>query len=77
MNKNTMARFGPIETRIVARLSYEKKAFITAKELDELFNLSPIERAKIVFRLKRKKILIPVKRGLYIFSPLEAGPEET
>jgi len=74
MNKNTMGRFGPIETQIIARLSYEKKTFITAKELDELFNLSPIERAKIVFRLKKKNILIPVKRGVYIFSPLEAGP---
>ena len=69
-----MGRFGPIETQIIARLSYEKKTFITAKELDELFNLSPIERAKIVFRLKKKNILIPVKRGVYIFSPLEAGP---
>ena len=74
MNKSTMERFGPIETQIIARLSYEKKIFITAKELDEIFNLSPIERAKIVFRLKRKNILFPVKRGVYIFSPLEAGP---
>jgi len=75
MKKSTMGRFGPIETQIIARLSYEKKKFITAKELDELFNLSPIERAKIVFRLKKKNILIPVKRGVYVFSPLEAGPE--
>ena len=74
MDKNTMARFGPIEAQIIARLSYEKKMIVTAKEMDDLFNLSPIERAKIVFRLKKKNILIPVKRGVYIFSPLEAGP---
>ncbi|GAH84450.1 unnamed protein product, partial [marine sediment metagenome] len=74
MNKSTMRRFGSIEAQIIARLSYEKKMIVTAKEMDDLFNFSPIKRAKIVFRLKKKNILIPVKRGVYIFSPLEAGP---
>lgn len=75
MNKSTMRRFGPIEAEIIARLSYEKKTIVTTKELDDFFNFSSIERAKIVVRLKKKNILIPVKRGVYIFSPLEAGPE--
>lgn len=75
MNKSTMRRFGPIEAEIIARLSYEKKTIVTTKELDDFFNFSSIKRAKIVVRLKKKNILIPVKRGVYIFSPLEAGPE--
>jgi len=73
--KNTYNILGPIETNIVARLTYEKKAIVTAKEMDQLFNLSPEDRKQIVFRLKKKKILTPIKPGVYAFSPLEAGPE--
>ena len=68
---------GPIETSIVARLTYEKKTIVTAGDLDQLFNLSPEDRKQVVFRLKRKKILATIKRGVYAFSPLEAGPEGT
>jgi len=75
--KNTYMILGPIETNIVARLTYEKKAIVTAKEMDQLFNLSPENRKQIVFRLKKKKILSPIKPGVYVFSPLEAGPEGT
>jgi len=74
MNKNTISRLGPIEAQIIARLTYESVTLITTEELDKLFKLSPVDRAKVVSRLKRKNILIPIKRGLYIFSPLEAGP---
>ena len=37
--KNTYKNLGPIETNIVARLTYEKKAIVTAADLDRLFNL--------------------------------------
>ena len=73
--KNTYKILGPIETNIVARLTYEKMAIVTAKDMDQLFNLSPEDRKQIVFRLKKKKILSPIKRGVYVFSPLESGPE--
>lgn len=65
---------GPIETTIVGRLTYEKMTIVTAKNLDTLFKLSPEARKQVVFRLKKKNILTPVKRGVYVFSPLEAGP---
>jgi len=73
--KNTYNILGPIETNIVARLTYEKKAIVTAKEMDQMFTLSPEDRKQIVFRLKKKKILTPIKPGVYVFSPFEAGPE--
>jgi len=76
-SKNTSKTLGPIETSIVARLTYEKKTIIAAGELDQLFKLSPEDRKQVVFRLKKKKILTPIKRGIYVFSPLEAGPEGT
>ncbi len=77
ISKNTSKILGPIETNIVARLTYEKKTIVTAGELDQLFNLLPEDRKQIVFRLKKKKILSPIKRGVYAFSPLEVGPEGT
>ena len=75
--KNTSKILGPIETNIVARLTYEKKTIVTVEDLDQLFNLSPEDRKQVVFRLKKKKILATIKRGVYAFSPLEAGPEGT
>lgn len=75
--KNTSKTLGPIETNIVARLTYEKKTIVTVRDLDQLFNLTPENRKQVVFRLKRKKILSVIKRGVYAFSPLEAGPEGT
>jgi len=75
--KNTDKSLGPIETKIVSRLTYEKRSIVRAKELDELFNLSPEDRKQIVFRLKKKNILLTIKPGIYVFSPLEAGPQGT
>lgn len=77
ITNNTYKTLGPIETSIVARLTYEKISIVTAGDLDRLFNLSPEDRNQIVFRLKRKKVLLPIKRGVYLFSPLEAGPGGT
>ncbi len=74
MSKNTIQRLGPIEAKIIARLTYESKIFVSAEELDSMFKLSAVDRAKIVSRLKKKNILAPMKRGLYVFSPLESGP---
>ena len=51
--KNTYKSLGPIETKIVSLLTYEKRNIVRAKELDELFNLSPEDRKQIVFRLKK------------------------
>lgn len=77
LNKNINNILGPIETNIIARLTYEKTSIIRAQDLDLMFNLSPENRKQVVFRLKRKKILVPIKRGVYLFSPLEAGPGGT
>ena len=33
-NKNTISGFGPKEAEFVARLSYEKKTVVSAKEID-------------------------------------------
>ena len=74
-NKNTSRRYlGPKETKVIARLSYEKATIVTAGQFDEYFDFSNVERAQIIFRLKKKGILSTIKKGIYIFSPLESGP---
>ncbi|MHC4757316.1 MAG: type IV toxin-antitoxin system AbiEi family antitoxin domain-containing protein [Planctomycetota bacterium] len=66
-------RLGPKETEVVARLSYEKTTAITKEQLEKLFGRSVLVR-QIIYQLKRKGILKPITRGVYYYSPLEAGP---
>ena len=75
ISKNTYKSFGPMEANVLARLTYEKKPIVTVEDMDKMFGFTPETRKQIVFRLKKKNILFPIKRGVYIFSSLEAGPE--
>ena len=75
MNKKNRNRFGKKEIDIISRLSYEKKRIITREDLDSFFNYSDNERNKVVYRLKQKGIFSAIKRGVYIFSPLEYGEQ--
>lgn len=65
---------GPKEIEVVARLSYEKITVITRKRFDNIFNFDTPLMNQIIFRLKRKGILKPIKKGIYFYSPLESGP---
>ncbi|MCK5612562.1 hypothetical protein KAR91_62400 [Candidatus Pacearchaeota archaeon] len=64
----------PKEAEVIARLTYEKISVITIAQFDELFNFQPAIRSRLIYRLAKKGILTPIKRGIYIFSPLESGP---
>lgn len=68
-----MARFGPKESEVMSRLSYEKVTVITNKQLEQLFGDSVLVR-QVIYQLKKKGILKPITRGVYYYSPLEAGP---
>ena len=72
--KNTLKGLGPIEANIVARLTYEKKRIVTLRDFDALFRLPSKVTRQAIYRLKKKNVLASIKRGAYIFSPLEAGP---
>ncbi|OGS27654.1 MAG: hypothetical protein A2297_08720 [Elusimicrobia bacterium RIFOXYB2_FULL_48_7] len=64
---------GPKEAEIIARLTYEKTGIITTREFEQLFGSMVLTR-QVIYQLKKKGILKPVIRGIYYFSPLEAGP---
>ena len=77
-NKNTRQIYlGPKETGVVARLSYEKTTVVTREQLRDLFNFEPAVMSQILFRLKKKGIFKSIKRGVYLYSPLESGPAGT
>jgi len=71
-NNNTFSGLGPKEAELVARLSYEKKTIVSAKDIDGFLPADFKYRNQFVYNLKQKKILNPIKRGFYVFTPLEA-----
>lgn len=71
---NTVKYLSPREMKVIARLSYEKATVITQEQFDRYFKFPRQAREKVLFRLKKKGILNSVKKGVYFYSPLEAGP---
>ncbi len=57
----------------MARLSYEKATVVTNKQLETLFGESVLVR-QVIYQLRKKGILKPITKGVYYYSPLEAGP---
>ncbi len=74
VNKKTFSYLGQIETELIARLVYENTEIVTAEEIDGFLPADFQYRKQLVFKLKKKNILIPIKRGVYIFVPLESVP---
>jgi predicted transcriptional regulator of viral defense system len=74
MNKNTMSSLSKTEVEIVSRLTYEEKDIVTSQELDSYLTANFPYRNQLVHSLKKKRILIPIKSGVYIFVPLESVP---
>ncbi|MFC1807103.1 type IV toxin-antitoxin system AbiEi family antitoxin [Candidatus Omnitrophota bacterium] len=74
MKKNTISALSQKEAAIVARLSFEEKDIVTAQELDSFLPSDFTYRKQLVYTLKKKRILRPIKRGVYIFVPLESVP---
>lgn len=73
MNIKKRKRFGEKEIEVISRLSYEKKRIVTKEDLNVFFKFDDIGRNKIVCQLKKKGVFSTIKRGVYVFSPLEYG----
>jgi predicted transcriptional regulator of viral defense system len=67
MKNNTKQYLSPRETEVIARLSYEKASLLTQEQFDKYFKFPKRVREKILFRLKKKGILIAVKKGIYFY----------
>ena len=74
LNNNTISSLSKTEAELVARLTYEGKDIVTSKELDACLPPNFTYRNQLVYSLKKKRLFIPIKRGVYIFVPLDAVP---
>jgi len=74
MKNNARQYISPRERGVIARLAYEKTAIITQEQFDKYFKFPRSVRSKIFFRLRKKGIFTAIKKGVYFYSPLEAGP---
>lgn len=73
-NKSATYYLNPQEIEVISRLTYEKTSIITLNQFDRFFSFPSTVRNKILWKLKKKGILISIKKGVYFFSPLESGP---
>lgn len=74
-NNNTTSEYlNPRESQVIARLSYEKIEVITRAQFDSYFDFPSTVGDKVIFRLRKKGIFIPIKKGVYFYSPIESGP---
>ncbi|MDR1940979.1 MAG: hypothetical protein LBQ47_01475 [Endomicrobium sp.] len=73
-NINTFNTFGKNEVGIIARLSYYDKDIISFEELKSYMPVGYKYVKQAIYNLKKKKILTPIKRGIYSFNPIWSLP---
>ena len=67
-------RFGDLESRALFALEEKEAGVVTLAELMKKLKLSRVQAWKLSSRLVRKKRLIRLKRGVYLFAPMKSGP---
>ncbi len=68
-------RFGELELKALFALEEEEAGVVTLAELIKKLRLSRVQAWKLASRLVRKKRLIRLKNGVYLFAPMKAGRE--
>jgi len=72
MNKNTIKGLQQREVELAARLTYEKKKIVSAREIDSFLPANFKYRKQLVYGLKQKGVLTAIKRGIYLFTSLDS-----
>ena len=67
-------RFGELETRALFTLEEAETSLITSVELAKILKISKNRANKLAWQLVRKKRLLRIRRGTYLFAPMKAGP---
>jgi len=68
-------RLGELETRALFALEEAEASLITSTELARILKISGNRANKLAWQLAKKKRLIRIRRGVYLFAPLKAGPK--
>lgn len=74
VNNNTVKYLNPREIEVISRLSYERVSVVKREQLVQWFNFPARVLDKTISRLNKKGILRSIKKGVYFYSPLDAGP---
>ncbi len=67
-------RMGELEMRALFKLEEAKASLVTTRALAEMLEISLNRVNKLAWQLSRKKRLLRVRKGAYLFAPLVAGP---
>ncbi|MEK6979741.1 MAG: type IV toxin-antitoxin system AbiEi family antitoxin [Candidatus Micrarchaeota archaeon] len=68
-------RFGELETRALFALEEAETSLITSSELAKILKISKNRANKLAWQFVKKKRLLRIRRGTYLFAPLKAGPK--
>jgi predicted transcriptional regulator of viral defense system len=72
MNENNIT-LGPKALEVLSALSYEGRRIVTREELEKEFSKNLVVR-RVLEQLKKKKLMFPITRGVYVFSSIDALP---
>jgi len=67
-------RFGGLETRLLFKLEEAEASTVSASKIAALLGISKARANKLAWQLAGKKRLIRLRKGVYLFAPLKAGP---
>ena len=68
-------RFGEQEVKLLFALEQEKSPVFTIAQARKALGTTDASVKNVLSRLKRKRRVIPLQRGVYLFAPLKSGQE--
>ncbi|MCL2145522.1 MAG: hypothetical protein FWH43_08550 [Endomicrobia bacterium] len=69
---NKFYNFNPNETKFISWLTYDKVKIISYREIDKYLPKRYKYKNRFISNLIKKKVLIPIKKEIYMFVPIEA-----
>lgn len=67
--------FGPLESRLLFTFDRKEISVFSFDEAKKIMKISNDSLKNVIYRLKKKKRIIEIKKGQYLFVPAKAGVE--
>ncbi len=68
-------RLGELELKLLYALEEKERVFLSSRDIRSILGVSKVSANKTASRLTRKKRLIRIRKGLYLFAPFKSGAE--
>ncbi|MCX6771839.1 MAG: hypothetical protein NTX79_07325 [Candidatus Micrarchaeota archaeon] len=75
MNIQKIKRFGEQEIKLLFALEQEKSSIFTTAQARHILGTSDASVKNVIKRLKGKRRIITLQKGVYLFAPLKSGQE--